>query len=93
MKRVVVLVWLSGMSAAIADRALAAATRPNIVFILADDLGGYDPGLFRQHLSRCEAVIRDGSVTVTPAAQGVEPFLGGAPEGTRLSLVVLGHEG
>jgi arylsulfatase A-like enzyme len=46
MKRAVVLVWLFGTSAAIADRGLAAATRPSIIFILADDLGAHDPGCF-----------------------------------------------
>ena len=46
MKRVVVLFWLLSVSAAITDRCLAAATGPNIIFILADDLGAHDPGCF-----------------------------------------------
>ena len=36
---------------------------------------------------QCEAVIRDGIVTVTPTARGVEPFLGVAPGARGPSVV------
>ena len=50
MKRVAVLFWLLSMSAAITDRCPAAATSPNVIFIMADDLGAARSRLLRQHV-------------------------------------------
>ncbi len=43
------LVWLTGAPAQVAGRRASAATRPNVVFILVDDMGWGDVGAFWQN--------------------------------------------